>query len=149
MELSERIRFMRMFKKWSQDEMAAKLHMAVSGYAKIERGETDISFSRLEQIAKTFEIELISLIGMNEKSVFNLIDSPNACNYNNPTNTHHAHANTHSTVNVYSCEAVKFQHENEKLLLVLEQKDKQIDSLQQQVSDLREIISLLKNTDPS
>lgn len=136
-----------MFKKWSQDEMAAKLHMAVSGYAKIERGETDISFSRLEQIARTFEIELTSLIGLNEKNIFNIIDSPDA--YNNPTNTHHAHANTHSVVNVYSCEAAKFQHENEKLLLVLEQKDKQIDSLQQQVSDLREIISLLKNTDPS
>jgi transcriptional regulator with XRE-family HTH domain len=119
--------------------MAAKLHMAVSGYAKIERGETDIPFSRLEQIAKTFEIDLTSLIGMNERNVFNLVNSPEA----------HAHANTHSTVNVYSCEAAKFQHENEKLLLVLEQKDKQIDSLQQQVSDLREIISLLKNTDPS
>lgn len=144
MELSERIRVMRMFKGWTQDEMAAKLHMAVNGYAKIERGETDIPFSRLQQIVKTFEIELADLIGLNEKNVLSIVSSHNT----------HAHADnpSNSTINVYSCEAAKFQHE--KSLLIIEQKDKEIEQgkreialLQQQVNALKEMIQLLKNTD--
>ena len=113
MEIAERIKFMRIFKGWSQDEMAAKLHMAVSGYAKIERGETDIPFSRLKQIANTFEIELPPLIGLNEKNVFNI------------TGNHDTHNNS-SIINVYPCEAAKLQHENEKLQILIEQKDKEI-----------------------
>ena len=131
MEISERIKFMRTFKGWSQDEMAAKLHMAVSGYAKIERGETDIPFSRLKQIANTFEIELSHLIGLNEKNVFNVVGN---------SDTH----DNSSTINVYPCEIAKFQHKNEKLQILIEQKDKEIALLQQQNTDLREMISLLK-----
>jgi transcriptional regulator with XRE-family HTH domain len=131
MEISERIKFMRTFKGWSQDEMAAKLHMALSGYAKIERGETDIPFSRLKQIANTFEMELSHLIGLNEKNVFNV------------TGNHDTHDNS-SIINIYPCQAAKFQHENEKLQIIIEQKDKEIALLQQQNTDLREMISLLK-----
>jgi transcriptional regulator with XRE-family HTH domain len=131
MEISERIKFMRTFKGWSQDEMAAKLHMAVSGYAKIERGETDIPFSRLKQIANTFEIELSHLIGLNEKNVFNV------------TGNCDTHDNS-STINIYPCQAAKLQHEKEKLQIMIEQKDKEIALLQQQNIDLREVISLLK-----
>ncbi|NJO14508.1 MAG: helix-turn-helix domain-containing protein [Thioploca sp.] len=138
MEISERIKFMRLFKGWSQDEMAAKLHMALSGYAKIERGETDIPFSRLKQIAKTFEIELSHLIGLNEKNVFNV------------TGNHDTHDNS-SIINIYPCEISRLQHENEKLRIIIEQKDKEIEQkdkeialLQQQNIDLREMINLLK-----
>ncbi|BAP55108.1 transcription factor, MBF1 [Thioploca ingrica] len=132
MEISERIKFMRIFKGWSQDEMAAKLHMAVSGYAKIERGETDIPFSRLKQIANTFQMELSHLIGLNEKNIFNVTGT---CN-----NTH----DNSSAINIYPCEAAKLQHENEKLQIIIEQKDKEMALLQQQIIDLREVISLLR-----
>lgn len=134
MEISERIKFMRTFKGWSQDEMAAKLHMAVSGYAKIERGETDIPFSRLKQIANTFEIELSHLIGLNEKNVFNVIGN---------RDTHDNYDNS-SIINVYPCEVSRLQHENEKLRIIIEQKDKEMALLQQQNIDLREMINLLK-----
>lgn len=72
MEINEKIRFMRIFKGWSQEEMAEKLAMTVSGYAKIEQGKTDINFSRLRQIANLFEINLSDLIGLSEKNVFNV-----------------------------------------------------------------------------
>ena len=141
MELADRIRFMREFKGWTQEETAAKLHMVVNGYAKIEHGETDVPFSRLQQIAKLFEIEVTDLIGLNEKNVFNIIAGQDA----------HANNPSHSTINVYSCEAAKFQRENEKLQLIIEQKDqelsqknREIDLLQQQIDDLRTMIGLLK-----
>jgi transcriptional regulator with XRE-family HTH domain len=145
MELANRIRFMREFKGWTQEETAAKLHMVVNGYAKIEHGKTDIPFSRLRQIAKLFGIELTDLIGLNEKNVLNIIDNLEA-QASNVSNS-----STIKTVNVYSCEAAKFQHENEKLQLIIEQKDKElsqknreVDLLQQQIDDLRTMIELLQ-----
>jgi transcriptional regulator with XRE-family HTH domain len=141
MELAERIRFMRMFKHWTQDDMAEKLGMAVSGYAKIERGETDIPFSRLQQIAKTFEMELSDLIGLNEKNVFNIVTGQEVRD----------HSLSNSTINVYSGETAKLQHENEKLQLIVEQKEQElyqknheIELLQQQVNDLRIMLNLLQ-----
>ena len=49
METYEKIRLIRELNKWSQEEMAEKLEMSPSGYAKIERGETILSVPRLEQ----------------------------------------------------------------------------------------------------
>jgi len=145
MKLAEKIKFMRLFKGWTQEETAAKLHMVTNGYAKIEHGETDVPFSRLQQIAKLFEIEVTDLIGLNEKNVFNVIAGQDA-QANNVSNS-----STIRTINVYSCEAAKFQRENEKLQLIIEQKDKElsqknreIDLLQQQIDDLRTMIVLLK-----
>jgi transcriptional regulator with XRE-family HTH domain len=131
MELAERIKFLRVFRGWSQEEMAEKLDIAVSTYAKIERGQTDVPFSRLQQIAETFKIELSDLFGLNERNIFNIICS---------TDVHEI-----ASVNIYTCDAAKFQHENEKLKLIIEQKDKEIELLKQQLNEFRDIISILKH----
>jgi transcriptional regulator with XRE-family HTH domain len=69
MKIYEKIGFMRQLKGWSQEEMAEQLQMSPSGYAKIERGETDIQISRLEQIAKSFDVDLIDLLSFGDKNV--------------------------------------------------------------------------------
>lgn len=122
MELHEKIKFMRMFKGWSQEEIAEKLGMTVNGYAKIEKGETDTSFSRLQQISALFGIELPYLIGLSEKNVINLIE--NRSHYN--------------PINIFTSEAIELKHEIEKLRLIVEQKDREI-------SYLKEIINLTKD----
>jgi transcriptional regulator with XRE-family HTH domain len=38
--------------------VAEKLDMSVNGYGDIERGETDVNLSRLEQLADLFEMTL-------------------------------------------------------------------------------------------
>ena len=43
METHEKIRLIRELNKWSQEEMAEKLAMSAGGYAKIERGETQLN----------------------------------------------------------------------------------------------------------
>ncbi|RKZ84077.1 MAG: hypothetical protein DRR19_18200 [Candidatus Parabeggiatoa sp. nov. 1] len=55
--------------------MAEKLQMALNGYAKIELGKVDINLSRLKQISETLGVELAQLVGLNEKNVFNFIES--------------------------------------------------------------------------
>lgn len=62
MELHEKIRLARELNKWSQEEVAEKLEMSPSGYAKIERGETALNIPRLEQIAEIFNIDIWELV---------------------------------------------------------------------------------------
>ena len=42
--------------------MAESLKMSITGYSKIERGITDVNYSRLEQIAIIFEMEITDII---------------------------------------------------------------------------------------
>jgi len=72
MEIHEKIRFIRLLKGWSQEEMAGKLVISVNAYAKIERGATDINLSRLKQVAEVLHTELSELFNLSEKSVVHL-----------------------------------------------------------------------------
>ncbi|ARB03846.1 helix-turn-helix domain-containing protein [Neisseria lactamica] len=62
METHEKIRLMRELNKWSQEDMAEKLAMSAGGYAKIERGETQLNIPRLEQLAQIFKIDMWDLL---------------------------------------------------------------------------------------
>lgn len=77
MKVHEQIKFFRKLKGWSQEETANKLEMSLNGYGDIERGETDIPFSRLNQITQIFGIDLTELLGVNEKGIVNLIGKAN------------------------------------------------------------------------
>jgi transcriptional regulator with XRE-family HTH domain len=69
----DNIRLVRQAKGYSQENVAELLGMSPSGYAKIERGESDIAVSRIEEIAKIFEVEPAQLVLMNDKSlIFNI-----------------------------------------------------------------------------
>lgn len=48
MNIQEKIRAMREIKHWSQEEMAEKLEMSPTGYARIERGESKLNLERLQ-----------------------------------------------------------------------------------------------------
>ena len=58
MTLGEKTKTFRAAKGYSQENMAKLLNISSTAYAKIERGETDVNFSRLEQIAKAFEVKV-------------------------------------------------------------------------------------------
>ncbi len=134
-ELGNRIKFMRNFKGWSQDKMAEGLDMAVSGYAKIEHGETDPSYKRLLQISKLLGISLSRLISLNEANVLNIIDNHNT--HDNASIHSIIYSTVYSTVYSYN-DADKFQQENEKLKFLLEQRN-------QEIHYLKEMLNLLKN----
>lgn len=115
MKVHDKIKFMRKYKGWTQEEMADKLNLSVNGYAKIEQGKTDLQVSRMEQIANAFGIELLELLNFGEKNVFYLTSEKN-----------HFIKNYH-----------ELQHELEKAQLLLEEKKKEI-------ACLKEIINLKK-----
>lgn len=70
MEAHEKIRFLRESKDWSQEDMAKKLSMSVSGYSKIERGETKIAVTKLKKIAEILGIDIMELMSVGEKNVY-------------------------------------------------------------------------------
>jgi transcriptional regulator with XRE-family HTH domain len=129
MEVYEKIKFIRLFKGWSQEEMAEKLQMTPNGYAKIEQGKVDINLSRLEKISETLGVELAQLVGLNNKNVFNFIENHDALICFTDSN-HQALHNVDQT----TC-----KYELEKTLLILEQKDKEIEQKDKEIVYLKEI----------
>ncbi|MFK5968941.1 MAG: helix-turn-helix transcriptional regulator [Candidatus Marithrix sp.] len=115
MEVHEKIRFIRMFKGWSQDKIAEKLQMTINGYAKIEQGKVDINLSRLKQISEALGIKLEQLVGLNETNVFNFIENFHSLILHSQQSNH----NTNEPC----------QHELEKANLIITQRDKEIDYL--------------------
>ncbi len=64
--LGKKIRLLRHQKGWSQEDVAKKLDISIPAFSKIETGITDINLSRLEQIAKLFEMSVVQLLTFNE-----------------------------------------------------------------------------------
>jgi transcriptional regulator with XRE-family HTH domain len=123
---------MRRLKGWSQEEVAEKLDMSANGYGGIERGDTDVSFSKLEKIAAVFDIDVTELIKLNDTISCNQIVGGNNTNYQ------------HYYGNLSEVEQLQLKNELEKYQLMNQSKDKEIEHLKQQLSQLQEIIALLK-----
>ncbi|MCK5524870.1 MAG: helix-turn-helix transcriptional regulator [Thiomargarita sp.] len=130
-KLPKKLKFIRSAKNWTQEEVAEKLGISIHAYAKIERGETDVNLSRLQQIAEVMEIELSQLFGLDEKNVFNSTGDNNTQCQN---------------VNYPSTELIECKHELEKANLIIEEQGMEIEYLKQQVNYLIEINHLLKKS---
>lgn len=61
-KLGGRIREIRKLKKISQADIAAQLDISITAFSKIERGLTNISINRLEEIAQILGISIINLL---------------------------------------------------------------------------------------
>jgi len=125
MLVHEKIRLARQVKGWSQEETASKLEMSANGYGCIERGETDVNLSRLEQIAGLFDIKLADWFDSCEKNVIN------------QAGTHNQQYNLN--VNPFSPDYLQLKAELEKLQVIVERQEREIECL-------KEINALLKNT---
>ncbi len=69
LNVGNKIKKLRELRNFTQDYMAEALQMSQAGYGKIERDETDISLSRLQQITEVLKVGLNDLIGFDEKMV--------------------------------------------------------------------------------
>ncbi|SFE50120.1 helix-turn-helix domain-containing protein [Thermoflexibacter ruber] len=65
-----KIKKLRELRNFTQEYMAKKLNMSTNGYGKIEREETDISYSRMQQIAEVLEVSISEIINFDDKMVF-------------------------------------------------------------------------------
>ena len=82
MKINEKIKRLRELHQLSQEQMAAKLNLSASGYAKIEQGERGLDFPKLEKIAIALGMELTELLEFNDKSIICLINENSQLNQN-------------------------------------------------------------------
>lgn len=138
MLVHERIRFFRQAKGWTQEEVAYKLELSPNGYGCIERGETDVTLSRLEQLAQLFEVKLSQLIDTDEKSIFNNLMGTNNTN---TQNNHH-----YCQMGMFSPEFVQLKIEYEKQQIMLAYKDEKIVALQAEIEKQNQQFQQVTNT---
>ncbi len=119
MKINEKIKFIRELKGWSQEEMAEKLHMSMGAYSNIERGETNIQFSRLQQISKILSMTISELTDLEDKNIQIVYE-------NNGENQHQ----------------IMFNLSDGELQKTIIQQQKEISYLKQEIAYLKEIISL-------
>jgi len=129
----ERIKVFRTFRGWTQEKMAEKLGMSVIGYGNIERGNTNVKLSKLEEIAKVLGIELHELFNSQGKLIINLGNLGE-----NSINVGDNNQNTQ--------DQKELEHELEKSRLIVEQQRKELSLVYQEIEHLKEIISLLKQS---
>ena len=116
LNVGNKIKKLRELRNFTQDYMAEALQMSQAGYGKIERDETDISLSRLQQIAGVLKVGLNDLIGFDEKMIF------------------YGAMNNHATANG-GIFIGKENFDNERKLY-----EEQIRSLQEQIQHLKEVL---------
>ena len=127
MSVNEKVRLFRELNQWSQEEMAERMNMSVAGYAKIERGETNISLHKLKQIASVLQIDLLDLVSTHDSGVI-LVGGENNQN--------------HFRNNYYGNQVAEL--EIEKLKLELKHKDELLKQRENELETLRDIVNLLK-----
>lgn len=128
MKSYEKIRVFRENHDLTQEEMAVKLNMSTTGYAKIERGETRLNIPRLEQIAEILDVDIFELICHEEKMIY---QANNDVAGNNAAITYYAQVPDN-------------QAEIEKLQLIISHKDEIIAEKNQKITMLEEMVALLK-----
>ncbi|MEY4768695.1 MAG: hypothetical protein RL637_1334 [Pseudomonadota bacterium] len=135
MEVHEKIRVMRLFKGLTQQKMADELgYESVHGYAKLERGEIDPTIGKLKEVAKVLNVTLQDLLGLNQANIVNVAErSLNWMHCNNDWQ------------NVTLLSESQCGYELEKSHLIIQQKDREIENLKEQIAQLKEINALLKN----
>jgi len=81
MFIGQKIKKLRELKNLTQDYMANQLGLTQSAYSKMENGEVDIPYSRIEDIAKIFTLKPEDIITFNENTIFNLYNNQTATGY--------------------------------------------------------------------
>ncbi len=143
MTIHEKIRFLRQQKLWSQEQMANYLGMSINGYGSIERGETDIGLSRLEQIASLFGVGVHQLFVLNEEANALYFLGANSTGNNTGIQTNNIYCNYRSESNTSDCNYLRKELELEKQLFINEQKDKELSYLREiNASKERELVYL-------
>lgn len=124
MHIGEKIKTVREIKKLSQEDMAHKLGLSVSGYARLERGDGRLYMQVLEEIAEVLDMDVMDLLSVGTKNFVCIIGE-----------------NGTTTESFYNINCDKDEKNIQDLLAA---KDEIINQQQQQINVLKEMIEILK-----
>ena len=134
MKLNEKLRQLRETNHWSQEEMAERMSMSPSGYAKIERGETKLNIEKLQTIAQIFNIDIVDLMTNDGKTIIvNINESGENTNTNYSNNSKNLAKEIENLKNLLTQKDLLLAEKDQRLT----EKDRQIDTLNQLVNALK------------
>lgn len=70
--IGDNIKKFRELKNITREKMASELDMTVGGYSKIERSETELTISRIQEIAKVLKVDMSQILNFDATQVFNV-----------------------------------------------------------------------------
>lgn len=121
MLVHEKMRFFRLKNGWSQEYIADKLGISVNGYGGIERGETDISLSRLKQIAGVLGVRKCDLCDcFNAHGGASSVNRANNSKQRVELQDNRVYSHCNFTGNEAGCDYVAIKHELEKQIIINE-----------------------------
>ena len=80
--IGEKIKKIRELRGYPQKYVADKLGMTPAGYSKIERGETDVTYSKIEEIANVLNVSMEDLIAFDQQKILNSFNQVKGSNSN-------------------------------------------------------------------
>lgn len=136
-QIRQNVRDLREDKKLTQKQVAQKLEMSETGYAKMERGEVQIRIERLQQLAQIFEVDLSDLIPLENSGavVFNNSND----NFSNSTNFSFAIGNS-----ALEAEISHLRYIIEAKDELLNAREREIELLRKQTDSLEKLIKNLE-----
>src|ERR1700744_3817806 len=70
--IGDNIKKFRELKNITREQLAADLKMSLSNYSKIERGEIDLTISRIQEIANILEVDISQVLNFDATQIFNV-----------------------------------------------------------------------------
>jgi transcriptional regulator with XRE-family HTH domain len=80
MHIGQKIKKLRELKNLTQTHLAQELGITQSAYSKIEIGESEVTYSKLEKISSVLGMKPEDVIAFNESMVFNVMNNQNGGN---------------------------------------------------------------------
>jgi transcriptional regulator with XRE-family HTH domain len=74
-QIGQKIKKLRELRNFTQNHMAEELGLSQSAYSKMELGETEITYSKLERVAEVLGMKPEEVIAFNESMVFNVMNN--------------------------------------------------------------------------
>jgi transcriptional regulator with XRE-family HTH domain len=75
LNIGNKIKKLRELRNLTQEHMASSLGLSQSAYSRMELGETEITFSKLEKISEELGMKPEEIIAFNENMVFNVMNN--------------------------------------------------------------------------
>jgi transcriptional regulator with XRE-family HTH domain len=72
-QIGQKIKKLRELRNFTQSHMAEELGLSQSAYSKLELGETEITYNKLERVAEVLGMRPEEVISFNESMVFNVM----------------------------------------------------------------------------
>lgn len=70
--IGDNIKKFRELKNITREQMASDLKMSLSNYSKIERGEIDLTLSRIQEVANIIGVDISQILNFDASQIFNV-----------------------------------------------------------------------------